>query len=512
MKKSLMLVFVLMFAISFVSAVCIDNLPNLEINPGSTEINLNKVIYASPQQPARVEVEWSDNGDDCGGNIIVGSQSSSYEGDSIGSPTTETLTGITTSFSKVTLFVGNCKLGGTVINVNYLTASQPASGTSCLDCLTNNDCSTGQICQSGTCVVDNSCTSDSDCSNGEVCQSNVCVDPTPASVFEWRNLLGENITHGAVQVNDTVLIVETNSLAGTEFNLVEDDGSLGTDIIFLNKVSRLIGSDSILPWKFDQNTLDLGSDWDFNPLYPLKFYFVHDFVQSSILDINKNSNDNSAPTANIVSPVNGSDLSVGSSVSFIQNSSDEDDLLNITWDFGDETSETFNGCSFFEGICNTTHVYDTPGSYEVTLIAEEETRVQKDFQTIRLNVYKEGINVVPIISSPDSVGIQDRVVLFDASQSFVVDCTYDDVEEDFIAGDLDCVYVHEAGTEITDDYDLILTWTITPQNEDSKTVQGNWNEVYGGDKNYYKFYELFEEPGRHRAELNLEYVENAQKI
>src|SRR5438477_11911985 len=58
----------------------------------------------------------------------------------------------------------------------------PAGALSAQSCFTAADCSSGQVCEDGTCVAPG-CGSSSDCSNGQICSGGTCVAaPTAASV------------------------------------------------------------------------------------------------------------------------------------------------------------------------------------------------------------------------------------------------------------------------------------------------------------------------------------------
>src|ERR1700675_2300121 len=53
----------------------------------------------------------------------------------------------------------------------------PAGALSAQTCFTAADCSSGQVCEDGTCVAPG-CGSSSDCSTGQICSGGACV-PAP---------------------------------------------------------------------------------------------------------------------------------------------------------------------------------------------------------------------------------------------------------------------------------------------------------------------------------------------
>src|SRR5258708_21683070 len=58
----------------------------------------------------------------------------------------------------------------------------PAGALSTQSCITAAQCSSGQVCEDGACVVP-ACGSNSDCSVGQICSAGACVAaPTASSV------------------------------------------------------------------------------------------------------------------------------------------------------------------------------------------------------------------------------------------------------------------------------------------------------------------------------------------
>nr|WP_222615347.1 OmpA family protein [Persicimonas caeni] len=44
------------------------------------------------------------------------------------------------------------------------------------ECMSNDDCEAGQICEGGSCVAEPECSTDADCEDGEMCQEGQCVE------------------------------------------------------------------------------------------------------------------------------------------------------------------------------------------------------------------------------------------------------------------------------------------------------------------------------------------------
>jgi len=129
-----------------------------------------------------------------------------------------------------------------------------------------------------------------------------------------------------------------------------------------------------------------------------------------------------AETTYIISPTTGATASIG----FEQVSSDEDDDLNITWDFGDENSSTFSNC-ITTGNCNTNHVYTESGRKIVKAMAQEMSRNQRVTDLSGIFIYKEGLNIFAIIDSPDYKTIIQEIgnYFVDGRSSHVANCSFD---------------------------------------------------------------------------------------
>jgi len=143
---------------------------------------------------------------------------------------------------------------------------------------------------------------------------------------------------------------------------------------------------------------------------------------------------NSNPTIKIIKPAAETTYVINSTtgatvpVSFEQISSDEDDDLSVTWDFGENQSLTISNCTT-NGDCNTTYAYNNPGTKLVKATAKEILRENKQsaIDLSRIFVYKEGLNLFAIIDSPDYKTIIQEIgnYFVDGRSSHVANCSFD---------------------------------------------------------------------------------------
>jgi hypothetical protein len=158
--------------------------------------------------------------------------------------------------------------------------------------------------------------------------------------------------------------------------------------------------------------------------------------ESEILEVSSDVL-NFKPIANITSPEKRespyvfSSFSVDEEIEFAQASYDEDDLLKLTWNFGDGNNRTLYNYSRALNSSGGDTIYRYNGSntevggkfYTVTLTAEEMTRTQvSEPDSVQIYVFKKGVNVVPIITSP-RLREGGYFLHFNASQSYVVNCS-----------------------------------------------------------------------------------------
>jgi len=346
--------------------------------------------------------------------------------------------------------------------------------------------------------IDNNC-------NGQV-DDEGCINNA-----DWTNLVGEKITRA--NINDTVLM----SMDGTNLNNKNINYKISGPETFLwvfTKIVRLSSSDSP-SWIANKS----GSPFIFNISIIKNNVFITS-KKSGELAVN-NTYNNFLPVAIITAPLNELNVSVGRSINFNQSSYDEDDLLKITWNFGDGTTQiitnyvnnsAIGGNSNYTTSANVIHAFSSSGRYIVKLTIEEMIRGQKDSKEVVVNVFSSGINVFPVISSPNNeTKEQPRIVLFDASKSFVVNCSLDNIGSDIITSEniFYCKYLHAPGASINSSrYELKMNWTI---NGDASPMQvvGDWSSNY---LNVVSFRKAFSLKGNHNLSLTMTYMARSVNI
>lgn len=220
---------------------------------------------------------------------------------------------------------------------------------------------------------------------------------------------------------------------------------------------------------------------------------------------------NSIPNADLTSPTNNAIFANFTLVNFTQASTDEDDLLNITWNFGDGSSlVSYSDYSHYLNStrADTSHVFNLPGQYTVQLTAKEMTRNQKDNDSVKITILKPGINVVPVITSPlEGQSIGAGVVWFNISQSYIVNCTIcsssctGSRSGGFYTSDnrLNCSYVGLfPGSKVVSPGRVLVNWSMG----DGTYKIGNWSSDYNSTVVFGHYYST---PGTHVATAGLSY-------
>jgi hypothetical protein len=95
-------------------------------------------------------------------------------------------------------------------------------------------------------------------------------------------------------------------------------------------------------------------------------------------------------------------------------------------------------------------------------------------------------------------------VFFNASASYVVNCSTTIAGYNFIAGNLQCKYIHAPNSRTySGNYNLTLNWVLTTANSNEVlTRSGDWKSNYS---NVVEFTELFASGGTHMAYRELVY-------
>jgi hypothetical protein len=227
------------------------------------------------------------------------------------------------------------------------------------------------------------------------------------------------------------------------------------------------------------------------------------------------------PTAVILSPSNFFKGSTNYPIYFDQASIDEDDLLEIRWSFGDTISKTYYNYS--KGInqtsANTFHSYTLGGKfYTITLTAKEMTREGIDQNHTEVYIFGEGINIFPVISSPSLNSVQGNEVWYNASQSYIVNCTRGltliSVTDGFNIGNLTCRYILAPGAKDPLSGSVQIRWREI-DSEGNTIVPSGWirgNDTHGENwtsSNYNRsvvFPEVYETPRFRRIRMDIIYI------
>ena len=338
---------------------------------------------------------------------------------------------------------------------------------------------------------------------------------------EWTDTQGNIIASLGVNKNDTVLM----SIRGT--NLLGKNIAISKIEKKTDNVWGQISSWLIHLFTGSSNTLSVPASSYSWIAEAGTFKFTANITKGSSIFIHSNvsnelvvwdSYNNSYPVAVITAPVNELNISNGTSIWFNQSSYDEDDLLKITWDFGDGTTKVITnyvnnpllaGNSNYNASAAVNHNYSSSGRYIVTLTAAEmnANRGQSNSKEIFINVFSSGINVFPVILSPNNeTAIQQRVVLFNASRSFVANCSLINIGSDIITSELTnklyCKYIHRPGTKDISGYEIEMKWSI---NGDPVSIirNGNWSSNYS---EVVDFGEAFSKNGNHNLSLIMTYI------
>jgi hypothetical protein len=216
-------------------------------------------------------------------------------------------------------------------------------------------------------------------------------------------------------------------------------------------------------------------------------------VSSSSSNLTITGSSNFLPIANITFPekatneLNFQTFAVDQDIEFTQASYDEDDLLKLTWNFGDGNNRTLYNYSRALNSSGGDTIYRYNGSntevggkfYTVTLTAEEMTRTQvSEPDSVQIYVFKKGVNVVPIITSP-RLREGGYFLHFNASQSYVVNCSEGAMEpaRGIPVGNFNCTYLLAPGrTDLEPDVlgEVRIRWSEVNNFVNRSVIEGGW--------------------------------------
>ncbi len=352
-------------------------------------------------------------------------------------------------------------------------------------------------CFEGGCVE---CIQNSDCPSGKVCQNKQCIISTEPY---WATLSGDKINLS--NRGDTVLMVAGDLESGESVEyFVEREGSILFGLIKNWEDLTKLGGKGVQQYTFDQEG---------KYRFKVKIKEGNETFESSYQNISVSSvPSNSRPVADISAPIDFYGGSVNSPILFSQISFDDDDLLKITWNFGDNNNTIFQNYSksLNANSADVSHFYSKEGNYVVTLIAEEMTRDQSDEDSIQVQIFKQGINIIPIISSPAMDSIQGYVVWYNASQSYVVNCSVWMVSPDFSVGSLGCKYLLKPGEKSPSKGIVRIRWKeIDSEGNVLNWIVGSEQQGVVWDSTNYTdavvFPKIYKKPEFRRIRLELTY-------
>ncbi len=314
----------------------------------------------------------------------------------------------------------------------------------CVECLINDDCNEGKICSNGDCVSpedpcaskncnDNApCTEDScsngncvntliSCPNGQTCDNGVCIILIINGNVSWQNMNGEEIL--SAEIGDSVKMVLNRSDISNkniDYTIYKKDTFLW--FFKFNKQIAQFSSIGFAIWKTNETG---------------EFYFnasVEDFPEiysSSILNVGDRE-DNARPSIAIVKPIENSTFIIKADgytddINFEQNASDEDDLIDVYWNFNDGNMAVFNNCNNGVNNCNAIHRYSSAfaGTRIINATAKEAIRNQLEYDLSRIYVYKEGLVLFMIIDKPNYKlrEFPQTPITLDARSTHVANCS-----------------------------------------------------------------------------------------
>jgi len=328
---------------------------------------------------------------------------------------------------------------------------------------------------------------------------------------DWTNLIGGKIIQA--NINDTILMSISGTSLTTNPITYKIFGPQSFLLLFV-RVSQLSSSDSP-SWVATIS----GSPFSFNASIIKNNIFITS-KKSGELTVN-NTYNNFLPVAIITSPVNELNISTGKGIIFNQSSYDMDDVLSLTWDFGDNTTQTITnyvnnsalaGNPNFNTTANAVHSYSASGPYIVKLTAEEMERGQKDSKEVYINVFNTGVNIFPEISSPkQGKTYESKIVNFNASNSHVVNCSTGSCPgvSCFSVGNLNCSYLYPlpSGTS-SKNYNIFLRWTVFEGSNSIQLASGYLFDSFAGtskNMSVLNFYHYFFVPKERIVKLYMEY-------
>jgi hypothetical protein len=244
-----------------------------------------------------------------------------------------------------------------------------------------------------------------------------------------------------------------------------------------------------------------------------------------------NNLNNSIPIAVITHPEKATNeidffyTSVNCPIEFRQASYDHDDLLKLTWNFQDGTTNSVENYSLALNPIKADIIknYSQGNKYYKIILGAEEmptrtiSRNPSITDQVEIFVFKQGINEVPIITSPERDSFQRHLVKHNASQSYIVNCSSSLPSYDFetCSGSLRCKYLLKPGSENLEpgvSGHVEVRWSDITNPEQIIYFLGNSTQgVVWNSANYNSSVildKIYETPQQRRISLEIRYLPN----
>ena len=261
--------------------------------------------------------------------------------------------------------------------------------------------------------IDDNCDGNPDegfaCVKGSPLCTDECTISATIDSASWRNLINEEI-HEA-DLNDYVLL----SVGGS--------GLEGRNLIANIYTSANAAWWNPISWFARDKLISVSNSSLVKMNQSGTYYFTVSLDDSSSPYVSedllvRDSEDNSAPVAIISSPNNRDIYTVDDNIRFAQESYDEDDPFNYTWNFNDE--EIFGGNNLNGENWNVDYNFANYGQKDIVL-SLNDNRGGVDSAKVSVLIIEEGDNVYSEISNPEwREKIEGFSVNFDAKNSYAI--------------------------------------------------------------------------------------------
>ena len=246
----------------------------------------------------------------------------------------------------------------------------------------------------------------------KICCKSASASQSTITEADWTNMVNEEIA--TADLNDRVkLKIEGNNLNGKEIEYTIEQEKINWWLFKRWTQRTLISSVGETTWQANESG---------------KFRFKAKAIDGSTNEktsgelIVSNIINNSAPVAIITSPEDTENYFKTEIINYEQESYDEDDYFNYTWDFGDGTNVKGNSITYLN--YNTAHQYLDGGQKYIflNLIDERGARAHDGVSILIKDGY--GVYVFADISNPlPGEAFATNTIKFNATRSFAEEYT-----------------------------------------------------------------------------------------